>query len=36
MDQLGKIQTEAQNRMLLIKINAMGSSAAVAAVYEVS
>ena len=36
MVQLGKIQTEAQNRMLLIKINAMGSSAAVAAVYEVS
>lgn len=32
---LGKIQTEAQNSMLLIKINAMGSSTAVAALYEV-
>ena len=36
MGQLGKIQTEAQNSMLLIKMNAMGPSTAVATVYEVS
>lgn len=36
MLQLGKIQTEAQNIMLFIKINEMSSSTAVAAVYEVS
>lgn len=36
MGQLGKIQTEAQNSMLLTKMNAMGPSTAVATEYDVS